>query len=165
MSSWTTHCSDELRPIKTIKAYKASEIPEARGSKKFILARTHEKKNHSPTHEIFILDWNVHSRFENFILDWKFQSQALFFCGQRGAQNEKAILDWKFHSALQAWLLSILPLDRGWTYKLPGGQNFSIKISPLSVGFPQRRPLSLIKRPKFINSPGVRFINHPASNL
>ena len=47
----------------------------------------------------------------------------------------------------------------GWTYKLPGGQKFSIKLSALSVGFPQRSPLNLIKRPEFINSPGVRFIN------
>ena len=37
---------------------------------------------------------------------------------------------------------------RGWTYKLLGGQKFSIKLSALSVGFPQRRPLN------FINSPG-----------
>ena len=35
----------------------------------------------------------------------------------------------------------------GWTYKLPGGQKFSIKLSALSVGFPQRRPLNLIKDP------------------
>ena len=77
----------------------------ARRSKKFILARTHEKKKkkHSLTHEIFILAWNVHSRFEKFILAWKFQSRALFFCGQRGARNEKTILDWKFHSVLKAW--------------------------------------------------------------
>ena len=59
------------------------------GSKKKILAQTHEKKKHSPPHEIFIIAWNFHSRFENFILDWKFQSQTLFFCSQRGAQNEK----------------------------------------------------------------------------
>ena len=52
-----------------------------------------------------------------------------------------------------------------WTYKLPGGKKFSIKLSPLSLGFSQRRPLNLIKRPRFINSPGVRFINHPACSL
>ena len=51
----------------------------------------------------------------------------------------------------QSWCL-------GWTYKLPGGQKFSIKLPPLSVGFPQRRPSNLIKRPRFINSPGVRFL-------
>ena len=45
-----------------------------------------------------------------------------------------------------------------WVYKLPGGQKFSIKLSPLSVGFPERRPLNLIERPQFINSPRVRFI-------
>ena len=39
-----------------------------------------------------------------------------------------------------------------WTYKLRGGRKFSIKLSPLSVGFPQRRPLNLIKWPQFINS-------------
>ena len=33
-----------------------------------------------------------------------------------------------------------------WTYKLSGGQKFSIKLSPLSVGFPQRRPLNFIKK-------------------
>ena len=53
----------------------------------------------------------------------------------------------------------------GWTYKLPGGQKFSIKLAPLSVGFPQRRPLSLIKRPQFVNFPGVRFFNRPACNF
>ena len=31
---------------------------------------------------------------------------------------------------------------RDWTYKLPRGQKFSIKLSPLSIGFPQRRPLN-----------------------
>ena len=30
----------------------------------------------------------------------------------------------------------------GWIYKLPGGKKFSLKVSPLSVGFPQRRPLN-----------------------
>ena len=48
-------------------------------------------------------------------------------------------------------------------YKLPGGQKFSIKLSLLSVGFPERRPLNFIKRPRFINSPGARFIDHPAT--
>ena len=51
----------------------------------------------------------------------------------------------------------------GWTYELPGGQKFSIILSPLSVGFPLRRPLNLIERPRFTNSPGVRFISHPAA--
>ena len=53
----------------------------------------------------------------------------------------------------------------GWTYKLRGGKKISSRLSLLSVGFPQRRPLNLIKRPRFINSPGVRFINHPACSL
>ena len=53
----------------------------------------------------------------------------------------------------------------GGTYKLPRGQKFRIKLSPLSIGFPQRRPLNLIKRPEFINSPGVPFTNHPACSL
>ena len=66
-------------------------------------SRSNAWKNHSPTHKIFILAWNFHSRFENFILDWKVQSQTLFFCGQRGARNEKNILDWTFHSVLKAW--------------------------------------------------------------
>ena len=33
----------------------------------------------------------------------------------------------------------------GWFYKLPGGQNFIFKLSPLSVGIPQRMPLNLKK--------------------
>ena len=66
-------------------------------------SRSNAWKNHSPTHEIFILAWNFHSQFEIFILDWNFQSRALFFCSQRGARNEKTILDWKFYSALKAW--------------------------------------------------------------
>ena len=71
--------------------------PEGPGIEK-IHSRSNAWKKHSPTQEIFILASNLHSRFENFILDWKFQSQALFFCGQRGARNENLILDWKFHS-------------------------------------------------------------------
>ena len=35
----------------------------------------------------------------------------------------------------------------GWTYKLPGAQKFSIELSPLSVGFPQRRPLMEAEKP------------------
>ena len=77
-------------------------FPEGPGIEK-IHSRSNAWKNHSPTHEIFILAWNFHSRFEIFILDWKFQSRALFFCAQRGARNEKTILDWKFHSVLKAW--------------------------------------------------------------
>ena len=57
------------------------------------------------------------------------------------------------------------PRCLGWIYKLPGRQKFCIKLSPLFVGFPQRKPLDLIKRRQFINSPGVRFINHPPCNL
>ena len=76
--------------------------PEGPGIEK-IHSRSNAWKNHSPTHEIFILAWNLHSRFEIFILDWKFQSQALFFCGQRGARNENFILDWEFHSVSKAW--------------------------------------------------------------
>ena len=56
----------------------------------------------------------------------------------------------------------------GWTCKLLGGQKFSIRLSALSEGFPQGRPLNLIKRPQFINSPGaiyespcVQLINNP----
>ena len=58
----------------------------------------------------------------------------------------------------------------GWTYKLPGGEEFSIELSPLSVGFPQRRPLNLIKRPTPIyklprgaiyKPPCVQLINSP----
>ena len=40
-----------------------------------------------------------------------------------------------------------------WTYKLPGGQKFSIKRSPLSVGFPQRRNLNWIKRLRVAQEP------------
>ena len=58
----------------------------------------------------------------------------------------------------QSWCL-------GWIYKLPGGQKFSINLSPLSVEFPQRRPLNLIKRPRLINSSRVRFEKHPACSL
>ena len=39
-----------------------------------------------------------------------------------------------------------------WTYKLRGGRKFSIKLSPLSVDLPQRRPLNLIRWPQFMNS-------------
>ena len=56
----------------------------------------------------------------------------------------------------------------GWTYKLPRGQKFRFTLSPLSVGFPQRRPRNLIKIPPFISSPGpiytppcVQPINNP----
>ena len=53
----------------------------------------------------------------------------------------------------QSWCL-------GWTYKTPGGQKFSIKLSPFSVGFPQRRPLNSIKRPQFMNSPRSAIYLH-----
>ena len=36
---------------------------------------------------------------------------------------------------------------------------FGFSCSPLSLGFPQRRPLNLIKRPQFMISPRVRLIN------
>ena len=49
-----------------------------------------------------------------------------------------------------------------WAYKLLGSQKFSLKLSPLSVGFPQRRPLNWIERPQFTKSPGLWFISHPA---
>ena len=81
------------RPKKTTQ--------RAQRSKNLILAR---KKNISPMHERrTILAWNFHSRLEIFILTWKFQSRALFFCGQRGARNEEINLNWKFHSVLKAW--------------------------------------------------------------
>ena len=58
-------------------------------------------------HEIFILAWISHSLFGHFILDWKSHPRPCFFCGQRGARNEKNIPDWKFHSVLKAWFFSI----------------------------------------------------------
>ena len=85
-------------------------FPRGPKIEKLILARAHEKI-HTPTHARTIIAWKFHSRFEMFILPRKFQSQALLFCGQRGARNEKAILDWKFHSVLKAWFFSILPLE------------------------------------------------------
>ena len=105
----------------------------ARGSKK-IHSRSNAWKNHSPTHEIFILAWNFHSRFEIFILDWKFQSQALFFCGQRGARNENFILDWKFHSVLKAWFFSISPLEIEF-FSILGPSGDSLKFFDLAWKF------------------------------
>ena len=57
----------------------------------------------------------------------------------------------------------------GWTYKLPRGQKFSIKLSPLSIGFPKRKPLNLIKktgvykppRGAIYKPPRVQLINNP----
>ena len=83
---------------------------------------------------------------------------------------------WMLIDSVNIWCIIFFPLLKplacgrqsqclGWTYELLRGQKFSIKLSPLSVGFPQRRPLNLIKRPRFINSPGVRFINHSAGSL
>ena len=53
----------------------------------------------------------------------------------------------------------------GWTYKLLGGQKFSFKFSPLSVGCPRRRPLNLIERLWLINYPRVRFCKPPCVQL
>ena len=40
-----------------------------------------------------------------------------------------------------------------WTYQLPGSPKFSFKLSPLSVGFAQRGPFNLMKRPLFLKLP------------
>ena len=87
----------------------------ARGPKKNHSRSNAWKKNPPLTHEIFILAWKFHSRFEIFILDWKFQSQALslFFCGQRGARNENFILEsrLKISFRIESLIFSILPLE------------------------------------------------------
>ena len=44
-----------------------------------------------------------------------------------------------------------------WTYKMPGGQKFRFKLSPLSVGFSERRPLNLIKKTPVCKLPGCDF--------
>ena len=52
---------------------------------------------------------------------------------------------------------------------MPGGQKFSIKLSPLSVRFPQRRPLNLIEKTPIYKLPQgaiykppcVQLINNP----
>ena len=57
----------------------------------------------------------------------------------------------------------------GWAYKLPRGQKFSMKLSPLSVRFSQRRPSNLIKqtgayklpRGAIYKPPCVQLINNP----
>ena len=41
----------------------------------------------------------------------------------------------------------------GGTYELPGGQKFSIKLSPLSTGFPQWIPLNWIKKTSIYKLP------------
>ena len=53
----------------------------------------------------------------------------------------------------------------GWTYKLPGGQKFSIKLPRLSVGFPQRRPLNLIERPQVYKLPRGAIYKPPCVHL
>ena len=71
--------------------------------------RTHEKTIPLRT-KIFILTSHVHSRVENFLLDWKFQSQTLFFCGQRGARNEKPF--WiEIPFRIESLIFSIWPLE------------------------------------------------------
>ena len=71
---------------------------------------------------------------------------------------------WFFFPVLKPRACSRQSRCLDWTYKLPGGQQFSIKLSPLSVAFPQR-PFNLVKRPQLKNSAGVRFRKHPACSL
>ena len=87
---------------------------------------------------------------------------------------------WDLFDSVNIWCIVFLPVLKplacgrqsrclGWTYKLPGGYKFSIKLSPLSVGFPQRRPLNLIKknpiyklpRGSIYKLPCVQLINSP----
>ena len=88
----------------------------------FSLERT--KKNHSPAHEIFILAWKFHSRFENFILDWKkFNPRPCFSAAREGPRMKKPfstenfIPYWKldfFNMASRDWFFSILgPSGKG----------------------------------------------------
>ena len=70
---------DTQNPETTGKSHLS--CPEGPGIKQ-IHSRSNAWKNHSPTHEMFILACNFHSRFGTFILDWKVQSQALSFCSQ-----------------------------------------------------------------------------------
>ena len=53
----------------------------------------------------------------------------------------------------------------GWVCKLPGGQKLSFKLSPLSVGFPQRKPLNLIDKLQFMNSPRGAIYKPPCVQL
>ena len=53
----------------------------------------------------------------------------------------------------------------GWTYKLPGGQKFSIKLSPLSVRFPQTRPLNVIKKTSVYKLPRGAIYKPPCVQL
>ena len=52
---------------------------------------------------------------------------------------------------------------QGWTYKLPGGQKFSFKLSHLSVGFPQNKKTGVYKLPRgaIYKPPCVQLINIP----
>ena len=53
----------------------------------------------------------------------------------------------------------------GWTYKLPRGQKFSIKLSALSVGFPQRRPLKFNKKTRVYKLPRGAIYKPPCVQL
>ena len=70
--------------------------PEAPGDsftpEKFILARTHEKNIPPRTKEPFSLESLILGLKFSFSIE-NFNPGPCFFCGQRGAQNEKTILD------------------------------------------------------------------------
>ena len=85
----------------------------------------------------FVKDWNFHSRL-------KISFPALFFCAQRGAQNEKTILDWKFHSVLKLDFLNIA--SRDWTFSIFGPSGPSCwAIPPVRLGL-SRRTLEKIRK-------------------
>ena len=88
-----------------------SPKPRGPGERKNSFSLEGMKKESIPTHETFILAWNFHSRFEKFILDWKLQSQALFFCGQGGAWNEKTHSRLKMSFRIESLIFPIVPLE------------------------------------------------------
>ena len=104
--------SRRLRLTALIIGVRADLTQRARRLKKFILARTHEKKKKTFPHarnfqsrlKFSFSVWNFHSRL-------KISIPGPVFCGQRGARNERTIPVWKFHSVLNNMIFSILPLE------------------------------------------------------
>ena len=158
------------------------EISEIFKNRKYTLARKYY------IHNLFFgmkFPEKLHFSYKNYFSGIKFPkiTYHVFVCDSEHymEKNVWELFSWKSNLSYMNWqckylmylffpVLKALACGRqsrclGWTYKLPGGQTFSIKLSSLSVGFPQRRPSNLIKRPRFINSPVVRFINHPACSL
>ena len=81
-------------------------------------SRSKAWKDHSPTLEIFVLAWKLHSRFEIFIRAWKSQSRALFFAAREGLGMKKPF---SIENFISYWRLDFFNISsRDWFFSILG---------------------------------------------